>query len=243
MRSNEPARRASMTQPAAMEPPVTAPRPLLALALLTLTGCHARYKKMAPRIGGVRPAVSVQGAPSLRLGQAAVPEAGSGSLAEDVVDVAVAVGTLAQAPKANGVLRRAVSPEAVAQALEASLLDSPLASALPHTIGPDGKHVMQVTVTDYGVDVSSGVPTFFTSVSVRIDRKRDGERVYRASTTCSEPLTDMHTVPLATVQKFQSLQGLGEVAALEPEELAAVAMVGVERCGQQVVERMIRHAN
>ena len=220
-----------------------ASRPLLALALLTLTGCHARYKQLAPRIGGVRPAVSVPGAPSLHLGQAAVPEVGSGNPVEDVVDAAVAVGTLAQAPKANGVLRRAVSPEAVAEALEASLLDAPLAGALPHAIKPDGKHVMQVTVTDYGVDVSGGVPTFFTSVSVRIDRKRDGKRVYRATTTCSEPITDMPSVPLATVQKFQSLQGLGEVAALTPDELNAIAMAGIDRCGQRVVERMVRHAS
>lgn len=215
---------------------------LLALALVALTGCHARYKKLAPSIGSVRPTVAQPGAPTLSLGSAATPEV-SGDVIEDVVDAAVAVGTITQAPKAQGVLRRAIQPEEVAAALEASLMQSPMEAALPHKIGPNGKHVMQVRVNDYGVDVSGGAPVFFTSVSVRIDRKRDGKRVYRATTTCTEPLTDMPDIPLATVQKFQALQGLSEVAALTPEELEAIALTGIERCGQRVVERMARHAN
>lgn len=221
--------------------PSLAQKTVLAVAIAALAGCHPRYKKLAPTIGSVRPAVAQPGAPTLELGPAATPEA-TGNVVTDVVDAAVAVGTISQAPKAHGVLRRAVQPEAVAAALEASLMASPMEAALPHKIGPKGKHVMQVTVNDYGIDVSGGAPVFFTTVSVRIDRKRDGKRVYRASTTCTEPLTDIPDIPLATVQKFQTLQGLSEVAALTPEELEAIALKGIDRCGQRVVERMVRHA-
>jgi hypothetical protein len=215
---------------------------MLAAVLISLTGCHARYKKMAPRIGSVRPVVATPSAPSLNLGSAVAPSVGTGTVVGDVVEVVVAAGAVTQGPKAHAKLRRAVKPDDVAAALQAALMEAPGEAAVPHAIGSNGKHVMRVEVTDYGIDVSSGAPEFFTSVSVRIDRKRDGKRIYRASTTCTESIGSMPNIPISAVEKLQTLQGLAEVTSLTNKELRAIAMNGIERCGERVVERMVRHA-
>lgn len=213
----------------------------LAISLVGLTGCHTRYKKMAGKIGSVKPVVAAPGAPILDVDGVSGGNA-SETAVEEVVDAVVGVGLAVKATKVQAHLQRAVDPEEVGSALTASILEAPGKGALPHSLGPQGRHEMAVSLVQYGVGVDAFGPSIDTTIRVRIDRKRDGKRIYRATTSCSEPLADSRALVLPGVEQVQTLQSLAVVEAMNREELRAATIRGVERCGQEVVERMVRHA-
>ena len=213
---------------------------MISASLLAATGCHPRYKKMAGKLGSVRPVVSTPGGPSVAVPDLDVPE-DAGPVAE-AVGVAVAVGAAAEAGQTQSAMMAALPPADLAAAIEAALLDAPAEAGLPHKIGPNGKHEMEVWIADYGIDVSTGEPYFTTTVQVRIRRKRDGKRMYRASTSCSVSIADLPDIPIASVQQAQAFQSMGQIQGMPTDELRAIALAGVERCGERVVERMVDHA-
>lgn len=214
---------------------------LLAAALVGLTGCHARYKKMSGRIGSVQPMVANPGEPMVDAGGLGDSDI-TGTAVEDAVDVVVGVGVAVKAAKVQTRLQRAVEPEEVAAALESSILQAPAKRGLPHRISPEGKHLMRIEIVDYGVGVASSGPVVQTTISVRIDRKRDGKRIYRATTSCEEPLANMSDIAIPGAEQIRTLQALAQVQELNRAELRAATLLGVERCGEQVVDKMVRHA-
>ena len=214
---------------------------LLAGALVGLTGCHSRYKKMSGRIGSVQPVVGNPGEPVVDVGGLGDTDI-TGTAVEDAVDVVVGVGVAVKAAKVQTRLQRAVEPEEVSASLRSSILEAPAKRGLPHRISPKGKHRMQVEIVDYGVGVSSSGPVVQTTISVRIDRKRDGRRVYRATTSCEEPLANMPNISIPGAEQIRTLQALAQVQELNRKELRAATLLGVERCGEQVVDKMVRHA-
>ena len=191
------------------------------LALIGLTGCHARYRKMAEHIGSVQPMIIDPGDP--------------------VVDVR-RMGIMAKASRVEARLQRAIAPEQVAAALEASILDAPARFRLPHRISSRGRHRMRVEVLDYGIGMTARGPVAQTTIQVQIERKRDGARIYRASTTCAEPLGSVAGIPLPGLEQVRTLQALSVVHDMRRRQLRAAMLVGVERCGERVVDRMVRHA-
>lgn len=215
---------------------------VLAAALVGLMGCHTRYKKMSGHIGSVQPLVANPGEPGVDVGGLGDSDI-TGTAIEDAVDVVVGVGVAVRAAKVQTRLQRAVEPDEVSAALEASILEAPAKRGLPHRISPKGRHIMQIEIVDYGVGVSPSGPVVQTTISVRIDRKRDGRRVYRATTTCEEPLATMPSISLPGAEQVRTLQALAQVQELNRAELRAATLLGVERCGQQVVDKMVRHAH
>jgi hypothetical protein len=225
-----------------MTTPMSRTHPLLLAAVLVgLTGCHTRYKKMSGRIGSVQPMVGNPGEPMVDVGGLGDTDV-TGTAVEEAVDVVVGVGVAVKAAKVQTRLQRAVEPEEVSAALESSILQAPAKRGLPHRISPKGKHLMQVDIVDYGVGVSPSGPVVQTTISVRIDRKRDGKRVYRATTTCEEPLANMPNISIPGAEQIRTLQALAQVEELNRKELRAATLLGVERCGEQVVDKMVRHA-
>lgn len=214
---------------------------LLAAVLVGLTGCHSRYKKMSGRIGSVQPVVGNPGEPMVDVGGLGDTDI-TGTAVEDAIDVVVGVGVAVKAAKVQTRLQRAVEPEEVSASLRSSILKAPAKRGLPHRISPKGKHRMQVEIVDYGVGVSPSGPVVQTTISVRIDRKRDGRRVYRATTSCEEPLANMPNIFIPGAEQIRTLQALAQVQELNREELRAATLLGVERCGEQVVDKMVRHA-
>ena len=214
---------------------------LLVAALVGLTGCHARYKKMSPHIGSVQPLVGDPGEPVVDVRGMGDTDSG-GSLIEDAIDVVVGVGVATKATRVEARLQRAVDPEQVAAALESSILEAPSRRRLPHRISPQGRHHMQLEIVDYGIGVSSRGPVVQTTIQVRIDRKRDGRRVYRASTTCAEPLARMSDIVIPGVDQLQTLHALAAVQEMNRKGLRKATLRGVQLCGEQVVDNMVRHA-
>jgi hypothetical protein len=215
---------------------------LFAAVLVGLTGCHARYKKMSRQIGSVQPMVGNPGEPVVDAGGLGDSDV-TGTALEEAVDVVVGVGVAVKAAKVQTRLQRAVEPEEVAAALESSIAQAPAKRGLPHKISPEGKHLMRVEIVDYGVGISPSGPVVQTTISVRIDRKRDGKRVYRATTSCEEPLATMPNVHIPGVEQIRTLQALSQVEELTRKELGEATLLGVQRCGEQVVDKMVRHAN
>ena len=209
--------------------------------LLTTTGCHARYKKMAGRIGSVKPMVADPGLPVVNVD--GVNDTNSSDTAvEGVLDAVVGVGLAVKATKVQARLQRAVTPEDAAAVLHDGILGAPAKGQLPHRIGPKGRHEMEIRLVQYGVGINAFGPSIDTTVNVRIDRKRDGKRVYRASTTCTERLSDVSRIVLPGVKQVQALQALTVVEEMKRAELRDATLRGVERCAHEVVERMVRHA-
>lgn len=214
---------------------------MLAAALVGLTGCHARYKKMSRHIGSVQPAVGNPGEPMVDVAGASGGNT-TGTAVEEAVDVVVGVGVAVKASKVQARLQRAVEPDEVAEVLEASILQAPAKRGLPHKISPKGKHLMQIDIIDYGIGVSSAGPVVETTIQVRIDRKRDGKRIYRATTSCAEPLAGMSDIVIPGAEQIQTLQALAQLEEMNRKELRKATLLGVERCGEQVVDKMVRHA-
>ena len=63
-----------------------------------------------------------------------------------------------------------------------------------------------------------------------------------ASTSCSVSIADLPDIPIASVQQAQAFQSMGQIQGMPTDELRAIALAGVERCGERVVERMVDHA-
>ena len=214
---------------------------VLGAGVIGTTACHARYKKMAGKIGSVKPVVAAAGAPVVDVDGLGGGNA-SETAVEEVVDAVVGVGLAVKATKVQTRLQRAVDPAEVGAALAKSIVEAPGKGALPHKLGPKGRHEMAVYLVQYGVGVDAFGPSIDTTIRVRIDRKRDGKRIYRATTTCSTPLADSRALVLPGVEQVQTLQSLAVVEAMNREELRDATLRGVESCGQEVVERMVRHA-
>ncbi|MEC8425322.1 MAG: hypothetical protein VX000_16170, partial [Myxococcota bacterium] len=158
---------------------------------------------MAEHIGSVQPMIIDPGDPVVdvrRMGSTG----GTGSAIEGALDLIVGVGIMAKASRVEARLQRAIAPEQVAAALEASILDAPARFRLPHRISSRGRHRMRVEVLDYGIGMTARGPVAQTTIQVQIERKRDGARIYRASTTCAEPRGRVAGLPLPGLEPVRS---------------------------------------
>jgi hypothetical protein len=218
-------------------------RPLLAtlalLSLATSAGCHRRYKNAAPELGSVQLNVKLDVQPSIagaELSDVKVPEDSA-----DAVALGAEIATAALSIKVAKILTKAVDPAAVEAALTKGVVDKTARRPPPYAVSEaKGKGDLEVTVTGYGVSVQGGSPSVWISTQTAI-YERDGDKVYRASETCSTDLPGL--LPMALPGRVGELQAMASLAELKPKEIEAVLGSLAVTCGKKVAAELVKHAN
>lgn len=198
----------------------------LVLGLL-LAGCHAKFKKAAPKLGAVHPqVVSVAQGPSVNIGST-----GSG-----IVDLVNGLRSVDVADK----IARAVKLEQVNDAFRAGLADT-LGDGPPFGLTEESKSpTLQVEVVDYGLSVPQmGGPAAFTyRLRVRIYRP-NGERVYSASLSCGSGVGGANAIS----EVLGTRDNMGNVLDMRKKEIQGAFDAAGEQCGRDLVLLMRKHAS
>lgn len=202
---------------------------LLTIAALT-SGCHARFKKLAPTLGEVYPQVHVTNEPNVQLGGTS-----DGTAVGDVVAI-VQAGREASLTQD---LRERLDTETPAEALRAGVMDS-IGSGPPFVITDEKTgSVLQIEVVDMGMEVYDiGSPGVFNyDLRVRLYRD-DGKLAYKTRLHCTTDVgtPDPVAVALSTVNNAKQLKEMSDA------ELQAAFDTVARDCGEKLAVRMRRHA-
>lgn len=205
--------------------------PLLVPLLLTLTACHAKFKKYAPTLGSVKVQVLTTGGPFVELGKV---DNSNGSLVGGIVNVVQTVKSADLVPR----IEAAVQVPQVNGALQDGLITT-LGSGPPFGSAPDAAPLLQLEVESYGLYVPYlGAPGQFTYTALATVYTGDGKRIYHHRLTCSTGVGDPSTaaVVLGTVNNVRQIDKM-----TDPE--INQAFVDTARwCGQLFVTQMRKHA-
>lgn len=196
------------------------------VALVALSGCHARFKKYAPTLGAVRPQVVQTGGVSVQL-----PDTNSA-----LVDVVNGVRGIDAAQK----LSRQVNVEKVnlrfTDGLHETLQDGP---PFGLTDKPDAP-TLQVDVTNYGLYIPTlgGQGEFVYDLDVHIYLP-DGYRVYHTGLRCSSPITGADAIS----QVLGTRDNLGNVLDMRKKEIQGAFEGAGYDCGEALTLLMRKHAS
>lgn len=214
-------------------------RPLrwsLALSLLALAGCHAKFKKEAPTLGAVRVQVLMTGGPEVNLGKMYNYDNDAAALVSTVVNTVQAVKEIDQTKRIAQAVQIDRVNEAMKQGLGQTLAGGP---PFAYTDQENAPALLQLEVMSYGLSVPwLGAPGEFTyDIRARI-YKANGDRVYRARMECTvgagDP--DAAAVVLGVVNNVKQLKEMSDAQIQETFEVTA------NWCGQQWVRKMRKHA-
>jgi hypothetical protein len=217
----------------------------MAVLLLALLGCHAKFKRNAPDLHQVRVQIVTTGGPYVTLGRLdseAYAPPGSvppevGMAAEAAVDIVQSINEYELAED----LARRVDPAQLSQTMTQGLLET-IQNGPPFalTTDPQVKHTLQIEVTSYGLTVPHlGAPGQFTfDVQARLYRGDTGKRVYSTSLSCDSAAGD----PEAAEVAFSVVNNVQELEDMSDEELQAAFNDMAYYCGTYFATRMRKHA-
>lgn len=206
-------------------------RLLLPLLLLTVGGCHAKFKKYASTLGTVKVQVINTGGPYVELGKVQDPDAGLVGAAINVVqtvrgmDITPRIAAAVQTPQVN-------------DALTSGLVNT-IGSGPPFGISPDSPSLLQLEIESYGLYVPYlGAPGEFTYTALATVYKQDGERIYRNRLTCTAGVGNPETaaVVLGVVNNTKQLDQMTDA------EINQVFVDTARWCGSLFVTKMRKHA-
>ena len=130
------------------------------------TGCHKRYQKHADQLGHVKVVVKTPGPAVVETGDADVEV--ENDVVEAAVEVAAEVATIVLATKAQKKLNKGTSAQETRDLMATGLLQSVDNAALPYKVGEKGRSRLIISIEDYGLDASTGVPTAFVNTRTTI---------------------------------------------------------------------------
>lgn len=200
----------------------------LAVALVLLGGCHARFRQAAPHLGAVRTQIVSTSSPSVVFGVG-----GEDFLFLDEMLEADQTGRVSQR------LDRSVDVTAMNTAFEEQLAQT-LEDGPPFGLTEKKRApLLQVEVEDYGMIVpelgQQGL--FFYDLAVRI-YDRDGKRVYKTGLTCTTPAGD----PMAISVALGTVDNARQVEDMRKREIQAAFGAAARDCANELVMRMRKHA-
>ncbi len=206
-------------------------------SFLTLTGCHAKFKKYAPTLGEVRSEVVDTGVPYVQLGSVYVAtNAPTLNLAAAVINTVQAVKSVDQTQRVAKAVNGAEVAEALVQGVAETLRQGPPFAITEVETSP----LLQVRVESYGLSVpylgAAGVFTYDMRADIYL---ANGERVYTNHVHCA---TDaMRDDPVSEV--LGAVNNVRKLDQMSDEEINA-AFVDIGRfCGAQLVIEMRKHAS
>ena len=218
-------------------------RTLFALAVLALTtGCHGKYKRNADSLGKVSVTVRAPTNPEVVVGGPGVVvdtdgETTRAEQAQQAAEVGVQVASVMLGSKAQKKLDKAITSKEARDALKVAFMSDVDGQPLPYTVGDKGKARLTIEITDFGLDASSGTPSAFVRTKTTIHNKK-GERVYRATETCTRSLGPGMDIPLASVDELFAVKTLSE---LSPKKMEKVVTSVVEQCAEEVSAELVTH--
>ena len=212
---------------------------LLSLTLLAgtmaSTGCHKRYQKHADDLGHVKVVVRPPGNATVETGDldTETPE----TLAEAAVEAASEVATIVLASKAQKKLNRGTSAAETRAAMATGLLQSVDNEALPYKVGEKGRSRLIISIENYGLDASTGVPTAFMNTWTSIVNKQ-GKVVYRATEVCRRSIGPDAQIPLDTIDKLLAIHALSELGS---KRMGKVLEQLTQTCAEEIAAELVTH--
>jgi hypothetical protein len=214
--------------------PRTLPLVLLTAGLGSI-GCHKRYQKHADQLGHVKVVVQTPGPAVVETGDPDVEL--ENDLVEAAIEVAAEVATIVLATKAQKKLNKGTSAKETRDSMATGLLQSVDNTALPYKVGEKGRSRLIISIQDYGLDASTGVPTAFVNTRTTITNKQ-GKVVYRAMESCRRSIGPDADIPFDTVDELMAIQALSE---LGPKRMGHVLEQLTETCAEEIATELVTH--
>ena len=199
------------------------------------TGCHKRYQKHADQLGHVKVVVKTPGPAVVETGDADVEV--ENDVVEAAVEVAAEVATIVLATKAQKKLNKGTSAQETRDLMATGLLQSVDNAALPYKVGEKGRSRLIISIEDYGLDASTGVPTAFVNTRTTIMNKQ-GKVVYRAMEICRRSIGPDADIPFDTVDELLAIKALSE---LGPKRMGNVLEQLTETCAEEIATELVTH--
>jgi len=210
----------------------------MVVAGLFISGCHKRYQRHAKDLGHVKLVVERPAGATVESADAdvAIPADETG-VVETVAEVAMDVATVVLAAKAQKKLDRATSPGETRAAMAAGLLQSVDNESLPYKVGEKGRSRLVISIENYGLDASSGMPMAFVSTRTSIFNKQ-GKPVYRAMETCYRSIGPDAQIPIDSVDNLLAMKALSELGA---KRMAKIMESLTEQCAEEIAAELVLH--
>ncbi|HCH62532.1 MAG: hypothetical protein CL927_00140 [Deltaproteobacteria bacterium] len=218
-------------------------RALFTLAALTITtGCHGKYKRNANALGKVSVTVRAPANPEVVVGGPSLDVDTDGEItkaerAQQAAQAGVQVASVMLGTKAQKKLDRAVSSNEARAALKVAFMEDVDSQPLPYTVGEKGKSRLTIEITDFGLDATSGQPMAFIRTRTTI-HNRKGDRVYRATETCTRTLGPGMDIPFSGADELVAVK---QLADLSPKRMEKVVTAVVEQCAEEVSAELVSH--
>ena len=139
--------------------------------------------------------------------------------------------------KAQKKLNKGTSAKETRDAMAVGLLQSVDNSALPYKVGEKGRSRLIISIEDYGLDASTGVPTAFVNTRTTITNKK-GKVVYRAMEICRRSIGPDAQIPIDTVDELLAIQALSE---LGPKRMGKVLEQLTQTCAEEIATELVTH--
>ncbi|HCH63474.1 MAG: hypothetical protein CL927_06915 [Deltaproteobacteria bacterium] len=208
---------------------------LLFGGLLASTGCHKRYQRHADDLGHVKVVVRDPGIATVQTGDSDIAE--PETLTEAAIETASEVATIVLASKAQKKLNRGTSAAETRAAMATGLLQSVDNEALPYKVGEKGRSRLIISIENYGLDASTGVPTAFMNTWTSIVNKQ-GKVVYRATEICRRSIGPDAQIPFDTVDELMAIHALSE---LGPKRMGKVLEQLTQTCAEEIATELVTH--
>ncbi|MBW1880024.1 MAG: hypothetical protein JRJ84_16805 [Deltaproteobacteria bacterium] len=203
---------------------------LAVLFALSVTGCHAKFKKAAPGIDQVRTQTYAMTPPHVFLGK--MVDDGPVGI---IVNVAQGVNEVAIRRR----IQDAVDREDVATALHKGVAEG-LGDGPPFswTAGREADATVQLEVANWGLEAYTlGAQGRFTyDVRVRV-YTASGKRVYSARTNCDSMAGDPHELS----QALGLVSNVDQIMEMEDHEIQAAFEEVARWCGMEIAMKMRQH--
>ena len=164
-------------------------------------------------------------------------EATRAEQAQQAAEVGVQVASVLLGSKAQKKLDKAITSKEARDALKGAFMSDVDSQPLPYTVGDKGRARLTIEITDFGLDASSGQPMAFVRTKTTIHNKK-GERVYRATETCTRSLGPGMDIPLSGADELIAVKTLSE---LSPKKMEKVVTGVVEQCAEEVSAELVTH--
>lgn len=210
-------------------------RPLFLLSLLSLLGCHHKFKKYASTVGNAKVQVVLVGGPYAELGHVYTD---NDTLLEVAVSTAINVAQEVRAEPIADRISRSVRVDQVNAALSDGLIQT-LGSGPPFGTAPDAGALLQLEVESYGLMVPYlGAPGEFTFTTLATVYLPNGDRIYRHRMTCDTGVGD----PNALAAVFSVVNNVKELDKMTDEQINQTFVEVARWCGSNFAVTMRRHA-
>jgi len=217
------------------------------LALATITGCHARFKRAVGSIDDIQLQAVTTAGPSAQLGRAyyvgdPTPDSRGEATANVIGAVATGVFNVVQGVKEAEIVRRisAIDIERSNQAMLDGVARA-LGQGPPFEARPMGQsdNLLQLELIEWGLRVPGvGVPGSFSYVVRARGYDSTGRRIYKSRLRCDIMAGD----PSPVSQSLLLVNNAKQVKRMTDGELQGAFDALAEYCGSVFVTRMRRHA-